>query len=155
MATITIVNDFKEDLGLGLHQFETHVLGLAFSNTAPASETSNPTLDTNGVLANVTQVVYTNYSDDLTTDRQFATTEYVWSLSSGTATLNCNDVVVTATASSFGPFQYVYLYNVTAAGNPLIAVWDHGSAITLANAESVTIDFNQDGGANGTVFTLA
>ena len=141
MASFVKINDFVEDLGNAVHNFDTAQLVVALTNTAPASEGSNPTADGNGVLANLTQITYTNLSA-----RNVTTTS--WSLSSGTAALVCADLVLTA-SGSVGPFRYVYLYNDTAAGDPLIGYWDYGSSISLANGETFTVDF----GAN--VLTVA
>jgi hypothetical protein len=54
-----------------------------------------------------------------------------------------NDVTITASGGSIGPFQYVVLYNdtPTSPADPLIAWWDYGSALTLNSGESLTIDF--------------
>jgi len=70
----------------------------------------------------------------------------------GTAKVVIDDRVITASGGSIGPFQYFILYNDTAASDPLIAwyVRDAG-AVTLADGESITLDF--DGSAG--VFTLA
>jgi hypothetical protein len=43
-------------------------------------------------------------------------------------------------------FRYVVLYNSTAASGNLIAWWDYGADVTLANTETFNIDFDQ---ANG------
>lgn len=143
MATITIVNDFFEDLGDEVHNLSSDTLALAFSNTAPASEGSDPTGDGNGVLANVTQISYTNYTDDLATDRRLENVS--WALSSGTATLDFDDFVVTASGGALADFRYVYVYNDTATGDPLIAVIDEGSAVSLADGNSYTVTINASG----------
>jgi len=135
MAGFNKINDFVEDLGNGLHDFDTDVFKFALSNTAPASETSNPTADGNGVLANVTEIAYTNVSGGAapTLDSQS------WSLSSGTASFDGATEVITADGGSVGPFRYIYLYNDTATNDPLIGYWDYGSALTLADGETLTI----------------
>ena len=60
MAAFVKINDFVQDICNGVHNLNTGTLKLALSNTAPGSETSPPTADGNGVLANVTQIAYTN-----------------------------------------------------------------------------------------------
>ncbi len=152
MAAFTKINDFVEDLGNAVHNFGSHTLKVALSNTTPASETSNPTADGNGVLANVTEISYTNYSDDMATDR--VCENVGWVLSSGTATLGADDIVITASGGAVATFRYVYIYNDTAVGDPLIGVWDYGSGLTLSSGDSVTLDFGDDGGTDGTVLTV-
>lgn len=133
MASFNKINDFVEDLGNGLHDFDTDVFKYALSNTAPASETSNPTADGNGVLANVTEIAYTNLAEDRTVSSTAVT------LSSGTASFDGDDEVLTASGGSVGPFRYIYLYNDSATGDPLIGYWDYGSALTLADGETLTL----------------
>lgn len=152
MATFNKVNDFVEDALNGAHDLSSDTLQIALSNTAPTSESSNPLQDGNGVLSNVTQVAYTNYSDDLTTDRVLEGVTV--SLSTGTVTLSANDFTITASGGSLASFRYVYVFNQTATNDELICMWDQGSAISLANGESVTLDFGSDGGTSGTIFTL-
>lgn len=133
MATFNKINDFVEDLCNGVYDFDTDTFKYALSNTAPASETSDPTADGNGVLANVTEVAYTNLVEDRTVSSTAVT------LSSGTASFDGDDEVLTASGGSVGPFRYIYLYNDTAAGDPLIGYWDYGSALTLADGETLTL----------------
>lgn len=66
-----------------------------------------------------------------------------YSEASGTGTLAGTDITITASGGTVGPFQYVVLYNdtPTSPADPLIAWWDYGSAITLQDGESFTIDF--------------
>ena len=65
----------------------------------------------------------------------------------GTAKVTIADEVLTASAS-VGPFRYVYIYNDTATSpaDAGVCYFDYGSAITLANGESFTIDFDATNG---------
>ena len=58
------------------------------------------------------------------------------------------DVVFTASGGSIGPFRYVVLYNDTPTdpADPLIGWWDYNSSITLADGETLTVDFDPDTG---------
>lgn len=113
---------------------------LALSNTAPASESTPPTGDGNGVLANVTQISYTNCSSRALTTASSAQV-------GGTLTLDFNDITLTASGGSVGPFRYAYVYDdtVTSPADPLVGYYDYGSSITLADGEDIAITF----GANG------
>ncbi len=150
MATFTKINDFLEGINEAEHNLASDTLQIALSNTAPASETSNPTSTGNGILANVTEIAYTNYTDDMTTDRVL---EGVTSNeASGTYTLDANDIVITASGGALATFQYIYLFNQTSAtpADQLIGVWDHGSGISLGDGDSATISWNASG-----IFTLS
>lgn len=150
MATFSKIPDFLEGINEGEHNLASDTLQIALSNTAPGSEASDPTATGNGVLANVTEVSYTNYSDDMGTDRVL---ENISSdEASGTYTLDADDIVITASGGALADFQYIYLFNQTATtpDDQLIGVWDHGSAISLASGESATIAWNASG-----IFTLS
>lgn len=147
MATFTKLNGFIEHLAEKVHNLGSDALTIALSNTAPGSESTPPTgATTTCVLANVTQISYTNCSSRALTISASAQ-------SAGTYKLTINDLVLTASGGSVGPFRYVYLYNdtPTSPADPLIGYYDYGSSITLANGETLTIDFD---GTNG-VLTLA
>lgn len=129
MATFNKFNQFVEDLGLGVHNLDTGALKVYLSNAAPSASADAVKTD----LAEITnQNGYTAPVDVIG----------VWSETGGTATLSATDVVITATGA-VGPFQYVVLYNdtPTSPADPLIGWWDYGSAITLANGETFTVDF--------------
>lgn len=150
MPVTTKVRDFVEDVAEKVHNLGSDNLAIALSNTAPASESSNPTLSGNGVLANVTQISYTNYSDDMTVDRRLQSVTS--SESSGTYTLDAADITITASGGALPTFRYIYLYNdtPTSPADPLILVIDNEAGITLASGESVTLQFNGSG-----ILTLA
>ena len=135
MATFNKFNAFVEHCTEGVHNLATGQLVIALTNTAPSAA--------NSVLADITQITYTNLpSRNVTTSSS--------SQSGGTYSLVCADLVLTA-SGSVGPFRYAVLYNdtPTSPADPLIGYYDYGSSITMANGETFTVDF----GAN--VLTLA
>lgn len=147
MATFTKLNGFVEHLAEKIHDLGADQLVVALSNTAPASETTPPTGSTAAcILANVTQIAYTNLSTRNITTTSSAQT-------SGTYKLTLTDLVLTSTGGTTGPFRYVYLYNdtPTVPADPLIGYYDYGSSITLAASETLTIDFDATNG----VLTIA
>jgi len=146
MATFNKVNDFVEHLAEKVHDLANDALTIALSDTAPGSETPDPTTDTNGVLTNVTQITYTNLSSRVLTVSGSAQ-------SGGTYKLTISDITLTSTGGSTGPFRYVYIYNdtPTSPADPLIGYYDYGSSITLADGESLTVNFDDTNG----VLTLA
>ena len=140
MASFTKLNGFVEHLAEKVHNLGSDSLKVALSNTAPGSEATPPTGSTAAcVLANVTQISYTNCSTRAITTSASAQ-------SSGTYKLTLTDLVLTASGGTVGPFRYVYIYNDTATNDELIAYYDYGSSITLAAGETLTIDFD---GTNG------
>lgn len=146
MASFNKLNGFVEHLAEKVHNLGSDQLAVALSNTAPGSESTPPTGSTaNCVLANVTEISYTNLSSRAVTT---STSEQ----SSGTYKLVCADLVLTA-SGAVGPFRYVYLYNDTPSSpaDPLIGYYDYGSSISLANGETFTIDFDASNG----VLTIA
>lgn len=145
MATGIKIADFAEAIAEKVHNLASDSIRIALSNTAPAAEASNPTATGNGVLANVTQISYTNYSDNLTVDRVL---ESVTSdEAGGTWTLDAGNFIITASGGALASFRYIYIYNdtPTSPADPLIAVFDHGSAISLADTQTATITVNVSG----------
>ena len=140
MVAFTKINDFTEDLGNEIHNLTSDSLQLALSNTAPASEGSNPTADGNGVVANVTQIAYTNVGGG-----QPTLASVTWTLSSGVSTLDAADEIILASGGAVPTFRYVYLFNNTAAAKNIIGLWDAGATIDLADGEQTTVTFNAAG----------
>lgn len=131
MASFNKFNAFAENAVEVIH-LGTDQLVIALSNTAP--------LATNSVLADITEISYTNLSSRNVTTSSSSQT-------GGTYKLVCDDLVLTA-SGPVGPFRYVILYDdtPTSPADPLIGWWDYGSSITLANGETFTVDFSA---ANG------
>ena len=142
MAVFNKLNGFVEHLSEGVHNLASNQLVVALSNTAPGAESTPPTGDaTTCVLANVSQINYTGLSSRSVTTSTSAQT-------SGTYRLTLADLTLTS-SGTVGPFRYIYLYNdtPTSPADPLIGYFDYGSALTLSNGESLTIDFDQSSGA--------
>lgn len=137
MVAFNKINDYVDYLGEGVFDFTSDTLVLLLSNTAPGSETSDPSADGNGVRANVTEISYTNVSGGLPT-----LASVTWVQSSGTTTLDAANETITASGGAIPTFRYVYLCDTTPSSpnDPLIGYWDNGSAIDLADGESLNVN---------------
>jgi hypothetical protein len=134
MATFNKFNSFVEALAEKVHNLGSDQLKVALSSTSPAA--------TNTVLANITQISagngYISGGLSLTTAGSAQT--------GGVYKLTIDDATLQASGGAIGPFQYVVLYNDTAANDELIGWYDYGVPLTLTSGNSFTIDFD---GVNG------
>lgn len=133
MATFNKFQQFVEDLAKGVHNFTSDA---TCSVTVALTAAANAPVATNSVLANLTQVSYTNLSSRIVTG---ITAEH----STGTVTFTADDLVLTASGGSVAAFRYICLYNddPTSPADPLIGWYDYGSDLTLADGETLTINF--------------
>lgn len=143
MATFTFFQQFKENMGKGVHDFTsdaTCTLTCALVNNA-----NGVSVSADAVLADITQIAYTNLSSRVITG---VTSEHA----SGTAPVTANDLVLSASGGAVAAFRYIVVYDddPTSPTDPLIGYLDYGSDLTLADGESLTLDF----GANG-LFTIS
>lgn len=120
------VEYMTEGADIGSDQFT-----VALTNSAPVA--------TNTVIADITEISYTNCSARTITTASSAQ-------SSGTQKLTLTDLTLTASGGSVGPFRYVVIFDDTLVGDPLVGWYDYGSSITLASTETLLIDFD---GTNG------
>lgn len=130
MAAYVKYQKAVEDIHRGRHDFGADVFKIALSNTLPDVALDN-------VLADAAEIAagngYTAGGVTVTIDSATQT--------GGVFTLACTtDPVITAAGGPIGPFRYAILYNSTPAGGLLVAYWDRGSPLTLADGESFTID---------------
>lgn len=130
MATYNKHNVFVFDIHQKTHNLASDALTYALCAAA------NAPVATNSILANLTQISYTNLST------RVAGSPSTNSQSSGTYTLLLPDLVLTA-SGAVATFRYVDLYNdtPTSPADPLISWWDYGADVTLANGETFTIDY--------------
>ena len=124
-------NSFTEAVAEKVHNLGADTLEVALTNTAPVAG--------NTVLANITQITYTNLNARTLTVSGSAQTGGVYKLS-------ITDKTLTSTGGSTGPFRYVVLFNQTATNDELIGWYDYGSSITLGDGESLLLNFDD---ANG------
>lgn len=103
--------------------------------------TANAPVATNSVLGDLTEIDYTNLSSRTLTVSASAQ-------SGGVYKNVVNDLVLTASGGDVAAFQYIVVYDdtPTSPADPLIAWFDYGSALTLHDGESLTLDFD---GTNG------
>lgn len=134
MATFNKFNSFVEAVAEKVHNLGSDTLKVVLINSAPSAS--------NTVLANITQV---SNSNGYTTGGATATISSS-SQTSGTYKLVLADVSWTASGGSIGPFQYAVLYNDTATNDELIGYWDYGTAVTLTNGNTFTVDFDATNG---------
>jgi len=138
MASLTKVNDFVVNLANAM-DMNADTFKVALSNTDPTSGTSVVT-DGNGVLANCTEISYTNLS--ARTLQNVTSTQ-----TGGTYKLSADDLVLTASGGSVAPFRYVVIYNdtPTSPADPIVGYYDYGSSLTLNDGDTFTIDIGTNG----------
>ncbi|AMS41149.1 hypothetical protein [Aminobacter aminovorans] len=133
MAAFNKFNAFSEALAEKVHNLGADTLTIALCAAA------NAPVATNSVLADLTQIAYTNLSARTLTVSSSSQT-------SGTYKLVIADKTLTASGGAVATFRYIVIYNDTATNDELIGWYDYGSNLTLADGESLTIDFDNSGG---------
>lgn len=135
MAAYNKHQPFVEHIAKGVHNLLTGALTVALCATA------NAPVAANGVLADLTPISYTNLSSRVLTVSSCAQT-------SGVLKLVIADLTLTASGGPVAAFQYIDIYNdtPTSPADPLICWFDYGSSLTLADTETLLLDFD---GTNG------
>lgn len=131
MASYNKFQPFVEAVAEKKHNLGSDTLKVALTNTAPTAD--------NDVLTDLTEIDYTYCSDRALTISSSAQT-------SGTYKLVIADKTISASGGAVGPFRYVVIYNDTATNDDLICWFDYGSSITLADGESIVLDFDDSNG---------
>lgn len=132
MATFNFFNSWKEritkDVNLGS---DTFTLALCATANAPSAA--------NAVLADLTQIAYTNFgSRDLTITSAVQT--------GGVLKFIVADKTLTVSGGAGAAFQYIVIYDNTLADDGLVGWLDYGSALTLADGEQLVINFDDVNG---------
>lgn len=142
MAVGVKFSDFSVRFANGTHDFNNHVFKVALANVEPNTVTSTR-------LADIQQIPEGNgyAAGGNTTALSIAST-------AGITTISGTTVTFTANGGNIGPFRYFIFYNDSSAtpNGALIAKWDHGSHVTIADGDSHDFSF---GGTNpGPILTL-
>lgn len=132
MASFNKFNTFVADISNKVHNLASDQLTIALTDTVPVA--------TNTVLANITQISYTNLSARNLTTSSSTQTSGTYKLILGTP------FTLTASGGSVAQFRYVVIYNSTASGGPLIGWYDYGSELVMGNGDTFGITFD---GTNG------
>lgn len=144
MATFVFIDAFKDFQGNCVPDmdFTNDTFTMYLSNELPVVATDSPKSD----ILNITE-------ENGYTETNLTTT---WTETSGGSGIfrlaNNADVSWTASGGSFGPFQYVVVYNNTTTTplDLLVGYWDVGSATTITTGNTFTVDLD----ANFEIFTL-
>lgn len=138
MASFTKVNDFVVNLANAM-DLDSDTLKVALCNTDPTSGT-NVVSDGNGVLANVTEISYTNLSSRTLANVTSTQT-------SGTYKLSADDLTLTASGGTVAAFRYIVVYNdtPTSPADPVIGYYDYGASLVLNDGDTFTVDIGTNG----------
>jgi hypothetical protein len=137
MATFVKYDHFVEDVANKVHDLMgtagsgADTLKVLLSNTAPNVATHATRTDAVEIGAGNG---YTSGGASLTN---------VGTRTGGTVTIAATDVTFTASGGTVGPFRYAVIFNdtPTSPADPLVGYYDYGSAITLQDTETFTVDF--------------
>lgn len=128
-SAFTFFEAFREKLAEKAHDLGSDQLKVALCSAANA-----PSAAADAVIADVTEISYTNCSS-----RNVTTTSSAYS--GGTYTLTLGDLTLTASGGAIAAFRYVLLFNDATTGDMLIGYLDYGSDVTIATSETLLIDF--------------
>lgn len=131
MATFKKINSFVKNLAEKKIDLSGNGLTIALTNT--------PHTSTWDELSDLTQISYTNLSSRVLTVSSSEQTN-------GLYKLVVDDVVLTSSGGTTGPFRWVYIYDDNSTGDKLVCYFDHGESITLQDTDTFPIDFASGAG---------
>ena len=128
MAVYNKFDQFTLDVLNGKHNFLSDVFKVMLTNTAPVT--------TDTVKASLVEIAAGGgYAAG-----GIIIPVTVTNVSGLSRAFGANQVLTSS--GVIGPFRYAAFYNSTAATQPLISWWDYGTAVTLQNTETFTINFD-------------
>jgi hypothetical protein len=132
MATFNKFNAFIENVMNAKMNLATDALKVMLTNSAPVA--------TNSLFGDLTEIAAGNgYSAGGAAITTTSSTQ-----SSGTYKLILQNVTITASGGTIGPFRYVVVYDSTPTSplKPLIGYYDYGSNVTLNAGDTFTTNFD-------------
>jgi hypothetical protein len=147
MAAYNKFQNFVQNVFHGVHNFTSDA---TCTVTIALTATANAPVATNAILTDLTQIAYTNLSSRVVAVSSSGQT-------GGTYSLVLTDHTLSASGGAVAAFQYVVLYDddPTSPADPLICWFDYGSSLVLNDGESLTVDFQANGGGTGNLFTAS
>lgn len=143
IGDVTLFNQFYEDIGLEVHQLETDTLKVGFITSAatPSASTADPRWGSGGTTNFSSSEVTPggNYSSGGPTIANNTYTE-----SSGTATLDGDNISISQDASNPDDARWGIIYNDTATGKNAIGFVDLGGTTDLS-AGAFALNWNASG----------
>lgn len=145
MATFVFIDEFKRYLGGGA----TPNMDLTADTFTMYLSNELPVVATDAAKADILAITQENGYTETTLTTSWAETaggSGIWRFA------NDADESWTASAGNFGPFQYVVIVDdaTTTPLDLLVGYWDVGSATTITNGNTFTVDLD----ANFEIFTL-
>lgn len=136
MAAYNKFQAFVEHLAEKVHNLGSDSLKILCSNVAPVA--------TNSLKADITEIAAGNGY----VAGGFALTISSSAQAAGVYKLVIADLTFSAAGGAMAAFRYLVAYNdtPTSPADPLIDWWDYGSAVTLADGEPFTLDFDATNG---------
>ena len=125
MDSFNKFNQFVADIANKVHNLGSDQITVALTDSVPVA--------TNTVIANISQISYTNLSS-----RNITTTSS--SQTSGTYSLILNNLLLTA-SGTVPQFRYVVIYNSTTGSGNLIGWYDIGSEINMVTSGQLQLTF--------------
>ena len=136
MPAFTLFQSFSEAVAEKKHNLGSDTLTVALSDVAPVASTG-------AVLADITEISYTNLGTRTLTISSS-------SHSGATYTLVLADKTLTATGT-VAQFRYVIIYNDTATNDELIGYVDLGGEQNMVNGSNLILDFSGSGAITITI----
>lgn len=136
MALLNIFPIFFQNVGRGVHNLNANTLKVALTNSAPSLA--------NTLLSDITQIANGNGY----TTGGFTLSGTSFTLDGSVAELLASDLVITASGGTMGTWRYGVVYDDTPSSplDPLIGYVDVGSALSLGDGQSRTLDFSATNG---------
>ena len=137
MATFTLFHEAIYNILNGAIDLDSHTHKAVLTNSAPTAATDDE-------LADITQITQQNgYTTGGVTLSSVTLTET--GAGTGIWQWTAADFSWSASGGDFGPFRYIVIYSDTSTGDKLVGYLDYGSAISITNGNSFTVDIGASG----------